>query len=67
MENNTITALFVGMGSIGTRHLNNMTELCAQRGLHLISHALRSDLIRPLREGVVEIYRDGKPEGTAPL
>ena len=54
MENNTITALFVGMGSIGTRHLNNMTELCAQRGLHLISHALRSDLIRPLREGVVE-------------
>ncbi len=49
-----ITALFIGLGSIGTRHLNNLTALCATRGLLLRADALRSDLARPLREGVAE-------------
>lgn len=39
--------LFVGLGSIGTRHLNNLTELAAARGLQLQVDALRSSL-RPL-------------------
>ena len=48
------TALFVGLGSIGTRHLNNLHTLCRQRGLTLQADALRSDLSRPLRPGVAE-------------
>ena len=40
----TITALFVGLGSIGTRHLKNLTNLCADRGWTLQADALRSDL-----------------------
>lgn len=39
--------LFVGIGSIGTRHLNNLTQLAAQQGLELQIDALRSSL-RPL-------------------
>ena len=50
----TLTALFVGLGSIGTRHLNNLAALCAQRGWTLEADALRSDLHRPLRPGVAE-------------
>ncbi len=50
----TITALFIGLGSIGTRHLNNLTALCAQQGFLLRADALRSDLARPLRDGVAE-------------
>ena len=46
----TITALFVGLGSIGTRHLKNLTNLCADRGCTLQADALRSDLSRPLRD-----------------
>ena len=49
-----LTALFVGLGSIGTRHLNNLHTLCLQRGLTLQADALRSDLSRPLRPGVAE-------------
>ena len=49
-----LTALFIGLGSIGTRHLNNLAALCAQRGLDLRADALRSDLSRPLRPGVAE-------------
>lgn len=49
-----ITALFIGLGSIGTRHLNNLHALCARRGLTLQADALRSDLSRPLRDGVAE-------------
>lgn len=49
-----LTALFVGLGSIGTRHLNSITALCAERGIQLTVHALRSELTRPLREGVAE-------------
>lgn len=48
----TLTALFVGLGSIGTRHLNNLSTLCADRGWTLQADALRSDLTRPLRPGV---------------
>lgn len=44
-----LTALFVGLGSIGTRHLKNLKKL-APEGVCV--HALRSDLSRPLREGV---------------
>lgn len=46
-----LTALFIGLGSIGTRHLHNLT-LLAEDGA--VVHALRSDLSRPLREGVAE-------------
>lgn len=42
-----MNVLFVGLGSIGTRHLNNLTALAAQRGLELKIDALRSSL-RPL-------------------
>ncbi len=49
-----VTALFVGLGSIGTRHLNSITTLCAEQGLALEVHALRSEMTRPLREGVRE-------------
>ena len=51
----TITALFVGLGSIGTRHLKNLTNLCADRGWTLQADALRSDLSRPLRDGVAAL------------
>lgn len=49
-----LTALFVGLGSIGTRHLNNLAALCADRGWTLEADALRSDPARPLRPGVAE-------------
>ena len=48
------SALFVGLGSIGTRHLNNLSALCRQRGLALRADALRSDSARPLRPGAAE-------------
>lgn len=51
----TITALFVGLGSIGTRHLKNLTNLCADRGWTLQADALRSNLSRPLRDGVAAL------------
>lgn len=50
-----IKALFVGLGSIGTRHLKNLHALCARRGLALQADALRSDPARPLRPGVAEL------------
>ena len=46
-----LTALFVGLGSIGTRHLNNLLALA---GEPVVVHALRSDLSRPLRPGTEE-------------
>ena len=51
----TIRALFVGLGSIGTRHLKNLHNLCTDRGWTLQADALRSDLHRPLRDGVAEL------------
>ncbi len=50
----SISVLFVGLGSIGTRHLNNLTELCAAKGIGLRADALRSTAFRPLRPGVAE-------------
>lgn len=35
-------ALFVGLGSIGSRHLRNLSTLCAQKGLPLEVTALRA-------------------------
>lgn len=49
-----VSALFVGLGSIGTRHLNSLTALCEQQGLALRADALRSDPARPLRPGAAE-------------
>ncbi|MCI2047002.1 MAG: Gfo/Idh/MocA family oxidoreductase [Faecalibacterium sp.] len=51
----TISALFVGLGSIGTRHLKNLTAICAEQGCALRADALRSDPARPLRPGVAEL------------
>ena len=51
----TLTALFVGLGSIGTRHLKNLANLCADRGWTLQADALRSDPARPLRDGVAAL------------
>lgn len=51
----TVTALFIGLGSIGTRHLKNLHAICEKQGLTLTAHALRSDLQRPLRPGVAEL------------
>jgi predicted dehydrogenase len=48
-------ALFVGLGSIGTRHLKNLTQLCRDRGIPLLADALRSDPARPLRPGAAEL------------
>ncbi|MBP1554340.1 MAG: Gfo/Idh/MocA family oxidoreductase, partial [Oscillospiraceae bacterium] len=36
--------LFVGIGSIGTRHLKNLTAACKERGIELEVTALRSSL-----------------------
>lgn len=51
----SVSALFIGLGSIGTRHLKNLTALCAEKGYALRVDALRSDLQRPLRPGVAEL------------
>lgn len=51
MEEYRPKALFIGLGSIGTRHLKNLKQLCP--GCQV--DALRSDLSRPLREGVAPL------------
>lgn len=48
------SVLFIGLGSIGTRHLQNLKQLCP--GCRV--DALRSDLSRPLRSGVAELLED---------
>ena len=53
----TLTALFIGLGSIGTRHLKNLSALCGARGIALQADALRSDPSRPLRPGTAELLR----------
>ena len=53
----TLTALFIGLGSIGSRHLKNLHTICAARGITLAADALRSDPGRPLRPGVAELLR----------
>ena len=52
-----LTALFIGLGSIGTRHLQNLAALCEKNGWTLQADALRSDPARPLRPGVAERLR----------
>ena len=47
-------ALFIGLGSIGTRHLQNLTVLCEKKGIPLQADALRSGS-RPLRPGAAEL------------
>lgn len=53
----TLTALFIGLGSIGSRHLKNLHTICAERGITLAADALRSAPGRPLRPGVAELLR----------
>ncbi|MDD4850552.1 MAG: gfo/Idh/MocA family oxidoreductase [Gemmiger sp.] len=48
-------ALFIGLGSIGTRHLQNLVAVCAEKGIPLVADALRSDATRPLRPGVAAL------------
>ena len=48
--------LFVGLGSIGTRHLNNLHPVAGRRGIPVHADALRSGA-RPLREGAAERLR----------
>ncbi len=43
--------LFCGLGSIGTRHLRNLSAVCAERGIPLEAHALRASA-RALPEDV---------------
>jgi predicted dehydrogenase len=51
----TLNALFVGVGSIGTRHLKNLSAVCAENGVALRADALRSTAFRPLRPGAEEL------------
>lgn len=48
--------LFAGLGSIGTRHLKNLTELARRRGLPLEADALRHDG-RPLPPETAALLR----------
>lgn len=47
-------ALFVGLGSIGTRHLRNLSALCGAKGLPLEVTALRATT-RPLAQDVAAL------------
>lgn len=42
-----MNVLFVGVGSIGTRHLKNLRNLCLEKNIPLVVSALRSNM-RPL-------------------
>lgn len=46
-------ALFVGLGSIGTRHLNNLAAVAAAKGIGIQADALRSST-RPLPESTAQ-------------
>lgn len=48
--------LFVGLGSIGTRHLRNLFEVAKEKGLEVQADALRSSL-RPLPPDVEGLLR----------
>ncbi len=48
----SIKVLFVGLGSIGTRHLKNLTALCKKNGVLLEVHALRNSLKKELSSEV---------------
>ena len=46
--------LFVGLGSIGSRHIKNLHAVLCERGIEHSIHALRNS-DSPLREGVAEL------------
>ena len=48
--------LFVGLGSIGTRHLRNLFEVAKEKGIEVQADALRSSM-RPLAEDVEGLLR----------
>ena len=48
--------LFVGLGSIGTRHLRNLFEVAKEKGIQVQADALRSSM-RPLAEDVEGLLR----------
>lgn len=48
--------LFVGLGSIGTRHLRNLFEVAKEKGVQVQADALRSSM-RPLAEDVEGLLR----------
>ena len=49
--------LFVGLGSIGTRHLRNLCQVAAEKGIEVQADALRSSTMRPLAEDVEGLLR----------
>ncbi len=57
MDARNLNVLFVGLGSIGTRHLQNLTTIAKKRGYGLQIDALRSSIARPLRPGVEPLLR----------
>lgn len=48
--------LFVGLGSIGTRHLRNLFEVAKEKGIQVQADALRSSM-RPLADDVEGLLR----------
>ena len=48
--------LFVGLGSIGTRHLRNLFQVAKEKGIEVQADALRSSM-RPLAEDVEGLLR----------
>ena len=48
--------LFVGLGSIGTRHLRNLCQVAKEKGIEVQADALRSSM-RPLAEDVEGLLR----------
>ncbi len=46
------SVLFIGIGSIGTRHLNNLRQICNEKHIDIEVHALRNDFKHRLREEV---------------
>ena len=57
MDARNLNVLFVGLGSIGTRHLQNLTTIAKKRGYGLQIDALRSSIARSLRPGVEPLLR----------
>ena len=51
-------ALFIGLGSIGTRHLINLSHACVRRGINLTVDAVRSDLSRPVQGDVHQLIEN---------
>ena len=66
-----LSALFVGLGSIGSRHLRDLVAVCTERGLRLSVDALRHAGAAPLAESIRGLvrteYRDIGSLGTYDL